>query len=183
MATPTPTAMIAPISDSTLSVVCVNTSIHSTPASAPGTASRMISGIKPRLKIRRHQQIHQHDCQRQPAVQAQERLPHRGALAQNLDAGAGRSVPDLVDIALNVGADAAEIAPFDRAIEIDDALHRVVVDSLRLQRVADAAQVGERNCGDTPDAPGGSGSDGVIGVRPSACTEFTRCCGVCTATA
>ena len=43
-ATATPMAMIAPISDSTLMVVRVITSIHSTPASAPGTAIMMMSG-------------------------------------------------------------------------------------------------------------------------------------------
>ena len=44
LATPTPTAMIAPISDSTLIVVPVSTSIQSTPASAPGTAIMMMNG-------------------------------------------------------------------------------------------------------------------------------------------
>ena len=44
LATPTPTAMIAPIIDSTLIVVPVTTSIQITPASAPGTAIMMMNG-------------------------------------------------------------------------------------------------------------------------------------------
>src|SRR6266849_4637020 len=44
LATPTPTAMIAPIIDSTLIVVPVSTSIQSTPASAPGIAIMMMNG-------------------------------------------------------------------------------------------------------------------------------------------
>ncbi len=39
-----PTAMIAPMNDSTLSVVPVTASIQSTPASAPGTAIKMMNG-------------------------------------------------------------------------------------------------------------------------------------------
>ena len=39
-----PTAMIAPISDSTLMVVWVTTSIQRMPTSAPGTATMMMKG-------------------------------------------------------------------------------------------------------------------------------------------
>ena len=42
--TPIPTAMIAPISDMTLSVVPVSASIHMMPMSAPGTAIMMMNG-------------------------------------------------------------------------------------------------------------------------------------------
>jgi hypothetical protein len=39
-----PTDMIAPMSDSTFTVVPVNASIHAIPASAPGTAAMMMIG-------------------------------------------------------------------------------------------------------------------------------------------
>ena len=41
-----PTAMIAPMKDSTLSVVPVNASIQRMPTSAPGTATRMMKGSR-----------------------------------------------------------------------------------------------------------------------------------------
>lgn len=41
-----PTAMMAPMNDSTFSVVPVAASIHSTPMSAPGTATRMMNGSR-----------------------------------------------------------------------------------------------------------------------------------------
>ena len=40
----TPIAMMAPISEGTLSVVCVINSIHRMPANAPGRAIRMMNG-------------------------------------------------------------------------------------------------------------------------------------------
>ena len=40
----TPMHMIAPISAGTLIVVCVRNSIHRMPASAPGSAVRMMNG-------------------------------------------------------------------------------------------------------------------------------------------
>ena len=40
----TPMAMIAPISEGTLSVVCVANNIQTMPASAPGRAAMMMSG-------------------------------------------------------------------------------------------------------------------------------------------
>ena len=67
LATPTPTAMIAPISDSTLIVVPVSTSIQSTPASAPGIAIDDDERLEPRLKIRGHQQVDQDDREDQAA--------------------------------------------------------------------------------------------------------------------
>ena len=43
-ATAMPTAMMAPIRDSTFKVVCVSASIHKIPTSAPGTATMMMRG-------------------------------------------------------------------------------------------------------------------------------------------
>ncbi len=40
----TPMHMIAPVSDGTLKVVCVRNSIHTMPASAPGSAETMMNG-------------------------------------------------------------------------------------------------------------------------------------------
>ena len=47
----TPMAMIAPMSDGTVNVVCVTYSIHRMPASAPGSAMMMMSGSSQLWKL------------------------------------------------------------------------------------------------------------------------------------
>ena len=44
LAVATPMHMIVPVSEGTLSVVCVSSSIHMMPASAPGSAVMMMKG-------------------------------------------------------------------------------------------------------------------------------------------
>ena len=55
LAVATPMHMMAPISDGTFKVVCVIKSIHRIPASAPGSAIRMMNGSSQDWKVDHHQ--------------------------------------------------------------------------------------------------------------------------------
>ena len=91
----TPMLMIAPISDGTLNVVCVTNSIQRMPASAPGSAIRMMNGSSQRLEVHHHQQVHQQDREDEPEAEADERgcacSPPGRASSMKLPAGSLRA--------------------------------------------------------------------------------------------
>src|SRR5262249_37411262 len=69
---------------------------------------------------------------------------HRFALPENLHAGTARHVLEPVDLVLDGGAHAAEVAAFRVAVDVEHPLHGVVIDPRRLYLVADLWEVGEK---------------------------------------
>ena len=76
LAVATPMHITAPVSDGTLSVVCVSSRIHAIPASAPGKSCDDNERIKPRLEVHYDHEINQQNRAQQPDSQADERGPH-----------------------------------------------------------------------------------------------------------
>ena len=120
----TPTAMIAPISDGTLSVVPVMNSIVRMPHNVAGSARMTTNGIAEILVVHDHQQIDEHRGEQQADAEIDERAVHALDLADHLDGVAGlelllQIVDDLADLA----GDAAEIAVLDARIDFIDRLN------------------------------------------------------------
>ena len=66
LAVATPMHITAPVSDGTLSRVCVSNRNQAMPAKAPGSRRDDNERVKPGLKIHHDQQVHQHDGHQQP---------------------------------------------------------------------------------------------------------------------
>ena len=128
-------------------VVRVITSIHSTPAERARHRHHDDERLEPGLKIRRHQQVDQQDREQNAQLQRGERLVHRLALTANRDMRARRQVAEIVDLALDGVAHAAEVAPGHARVNIHHALHRVMRDDRRIDVVRDSRDVAEHLAG------------------------------------
>ncbi len=95
------------------------------------------------MEVRDHQQVDEHDGERDATAEARERLRHRLALAADRDARAGRQRAERVDELPHVGGDAPEVAAAHAAVDVDHALHRVVVDDGGLHVLAHGRDVRE----------------------------------------
>ena len=119
----TPTAMMAPISEGTLSVVPVMNSMVTMPQKVAGRARMHDERVAEVLVVHHHQQIDEHGGEQEPDAEIAERAVHALDLADDLDRVAGRELllqlrHDLVDVA----GDAAEIAALHAGIDLVDRL-------------------------------------------------------------
>ena len=119
----TPTAMIAPISEGTLSVVPVMNSMVRMPHKRRRQRQDDDERIAEILVVHDHQQVDEHRREQQPDAEIDERAVHALDLADHLDGVAGLELllqigHDLADV---VG-DAAEIAALHAGIDFVDRL-------------------------------------------------------------
>ena len=148
-----PTDMIAPISNSTLMVVPVSASIHRMPIKRARHRHHDDQRVDPGLEQHHQQRIDQHDRQDQAFAQIGEGGVHHLVLAADVDVrGGGKRRLQLVDHALDVGGHAAQIAAVDIGVDVDDALHRVVVDRLHVGIGRDRGDVGQPQVAGAPGA-------------------------------
>ncbi len=95
------------------------------------------------MKIRDHQQVNEDDRENQPFAEGDERIVHSLALAADYDVSAGGQRAEVVDLMLNSGGDAAEIAAGYRGVDVDHALHGVVCDDGGIPGVPDIREVAQ----------------------------------------
>ncbi len=160
--------MIAPVSAGTDRVVRVTNSIQMMPASAAGSAVMITNGSSHDWKFTHDQQIDQHDRPQQPEGQSREGGVHGGDLPAQGDNGAARRfVGRLLDQALNVSGDAAEVTILRRGEQVDHRLHVVVAGhgaGLLAGDLAKAAPGPARRCRGHRRSPGCSPAPS--GYRP-----------------
>ena len=104
MADATPTAMIAPISEGTLSVVPVMNSMVRMPHSVAGSARMTTKRIAESLVVHDHQQIDEHGGEQQADAEVHERAIHALDLADDLNRVAG------LELLLQLRHDLADLA-------------------------------------------------------------------------
>src|SRR5580704_3259386 len=134
----TPTAMIAPISEGTLSVVPVMNSIVMMPQKVAGSARITTNGSPEILIVDDHEQIDKHCRKQQSDAQIPEGIAHALDLPEDLDHVAGLELllqlaDDLADVARN----AAEIAALHVGIDV---VHRLDIGLVQIGRNAVALQ-------------------------------------------
>ena len=124
-----PTAMIAPMNDSTFNVVPVSASIHRTPTKLARHRDHDDQRIQQRLEEHDQQQVDQDDRDDHPGAEAAERLGMLSRLAAHRDARRPSAARlSAVDDARMSRGRAAEVASVDRRLHVDDRLDGVVVD-------------------------------------------------------
>ncbi len=137
--------MIVPVSDGTLNVVCVS---KQDPDDAGQRARQRRDDderIEPGLKIDDDQQVDQNDGDGHSRAQSRERRRHRGDLPAAHQLRAARKlVLEIRQNLLNVRVHAAQVAPFDRRIDVQSCGWIVVVgDQRRLDVHAQRSQVAQ----------------------------------------
>jgi hypothetical protein len=96
------------------------------------------------VEIGDHQQVNENDREDDAEAQAAERLIHGVALTANRDARAGRQGAEIVDGVLHGSGGAAEVTALDTAINVDDALHVVMVEDGGFGVLRDSREVREQ---------------------------------------
>ena len=119
----TPTAMIAPISEGTLSVVPVMNSIVTMPQKRRRQRQDHDERIAEVLIVHDHQQIDEHRGEQQADAEIAESVVHALDLSDHLNRIAGLELLlQLGDDLVDVGCDAAEIAALHAGIDLIDRL-------------------------------------------------------------